>query len=83
MTEPKLTDFQKKVLRHVPKWPGQMSINKIVSRVYDDGWQGWKKARGRKTAVSKALNQLQRYKLIDWNPHPFSDDWWPEYWWKR
>ena len=83
MTQPKLTDFQKKVLRHVPKWPGERSVISIVSKVYDDGWQGWKKARGRKIAVIRALYILKNYKLVNWNPHPTSKHWRAEYWFKK
>lgn len=77
-----MTDFQKKVLRYVPKWPGKRSVRNIVTKVYDDGWQGWRKARGRTIAVIRALNKLQDYKLVTWNSHPLSKNWQAVYWYK-
>ncbi len=83
MTEPKLTDFQKKVLRHVPKHPGERSTRNIVTKVYGSGWEGWKKARGRKIAVLRALHKMLLLKLVGWNPHLLSKEWSKEYWYQK
>lgn len=84
MPEPKITDFQQRVLDLMPKFPGQISVRKLVTKVYDhQGYPGWKKFRGQTTAVSKALWKLQKMGLVGWPNRPYDVDSFRKLYWQK
>lgn len=85
MTKPKPTDFQKRVLKLVPDFPSEISLTKLAIKVYGQCpgcYPGWKKSRGRKTAVSKALWRLEKLGLVRWPHHGQFNNYRNMYWQK-
>ncbi|MHA2136203.1 MAG: hypothetical protein ACW99J_20275 [Candidatus Thorarchaeota archaeon] len=56
-----LTNFEQKVLKALPYYPGHVVVIKMIRKVYGDeeGWVGWARQRGRKAAITKALQRLK------------------------
>ncbi len=77
-----LTEFQKKVLATLPLSPGHKHVNKIVHEVYGD-YVGWKRARGRKIAVIKALWKMRKLGKVNWWSSPFAPKLRADYWYKK
>jgi len=76
-----LTEFQQKVLKALPFSMGHIHINKLVHKVYGD-YVGWKRARGRRIAVIKALWKMKRLGLVDWRSFEYLESY-AEYWYKK
>ena len=77
-----LTEFQQKILDALPLQPRHIALTRLVTKIYGGGYDGWKKERGRKSAISKALWKMVKLALVSWRSYGHTG-WLIEYWYRK